>query len=37
MGLFLSLFSGYLFLNEVNSISVQRDVAASQVWMRDGE
>ena len=37
MGLFLILFIVYLFLNEVNSISVQRDAAASQVWMRDGE
>ncbi len=37
MGLFLILFSVYLFLNEVNSISVQRDVAAPQVWTQDEE
>ena len=37
MGLFLILFSVYLFLNEVNAISMQRDVAAPQVWTQDEE
>lgn len=34
MGLFLILFSVYLFLNEINSISMQRDVDAEALWDR---
>ena len=34
MGLFLILFSVYLFLNELNSISMQRDVDAEALWDR---
>ena len=37
MGLFLALFSVYLFLNEVNTISVQRDVDAEQIWSQSAE
>ena len=37
MGLFLILFSVYLFLNEVNAISAQRDVTAPQIWTQDVE
>lgn len=37
MGLFLALFSIYLFLNEVNTISVQRDVDAEQIWNQSAE
>lgn len=32
MSVFLILFSVYLFLNEVNAISLQRDVDAEQIW-----
>lgn len=32
MGLFLILFSLYLFLNELAGISAQRDVDARQIW-----
>ena len=37
MGLFLLLFSIYLFLNEVGSISMERDLDADRIWGRDGE
>ena len=32
MGLFLILFSIYLFLNEINAISAAREITAAQVW-----
>ena len=32
MGAFLSLFSIYLFLNEINTISASREVSAEEIW-----
>ena len=32
MGVFLILFSIYLFLNEINAISAAREITAAQVW-----
>ena len=37
MGIFLLLFSVYLFLNEVNAISAQRDVDAEETWLHSDE
>lgn len=37
MGLFLMLFSIYLFLNEVNAISAQRDVDVEKIWSQSAE
>ena len=37
MGVFLVLFSVYLFLNEVNTISMQRDIDAERVWLQPVE
>ena len=35
MGLFLILFSAYLFLNEVADVSNQRDVNAWEIWKQE--
>lgn len=37
MGLFLILFSVYMFLSEINAISVYRDVDAERIWMHEEE
>lgn len=37
MGLFLILFSAYLFLNELAAISIQRDVDARRIWGGEDE